>query len=714
MKKKNNRLMLAALGVLAVWGNVASRAETTVMPEVTVYGDTEIKKFPEPVEGTAIYDGKKAEVIAVEDGPVIINSNYRQALARTPGLLVSEESSPLISLGYRGLPPHRAQYTQVLKDGIPIHADMFGYPEAYYTPPLDSVQAIEFIRGGGSLMYGPQPGGALNYVTKDPREDVPVAFETRQTFGSDNFYSTYNELSGTSDNLGYLGYVHYRESDGFREANSDYDVLSGSFKLKLQSSDDTRWTMNVDGYKDEHGEPGGLTLATGPNTVNYNENRNATSRFYDKMEIEREAVSVGVEHDVSPDTLVELKAWHTFYSRYTQRQRGGGFGTLPTGPDADSNTIELQEFNTSAIEGRVRHNWEAWDNEHNLVAGTMYYYVDSPRTDKRGAAADATDGKVLNKSDRTVDYAPVFVENRFVFDQLSVTPGFRLENIWQEVDEEVNDAKSKEGVALGSKDDHDTVPLFGIGAGWKLKPEVELYANASQSYRPKMFSETVPSGGTTVIPDDLDPSDIVQYDLGIRGNAAGYLLWDASVFLMTIDDQIGSISLDGGRSTLSNVGEAEHKGIEAAVELDVSGLIDDIQSSSVKEDVGSFILFGNTMLLDAEFTEGPLDGKTPQYAPDYLVRTGIRYELGDLVKVALGGTMVDDHFADDANRDERFIPSYVVWDLTGEVRVYRDFVSLFGGINNLLDEEYYARIRNEGIDPAAERNYYAGVKFEFY
>ena len=707
------RIVMTWLGLLVAGYVLSASAETTKLPEVTVFGDELTPKFPVAVSGTVIYDGKKAEVIRLDNRPTVANSNYRQALEQTPGLLLSEENTPLLSLGYRGLPPHRAQFTQVLKDGIPIHADMFGYPEAYYVPPMESVERIDFIRGGGSLMYGPQPGGVLNYITAEPRSDVPVSLHTRHAFGSDNFYSTYNAISGTSDGIGYLGDVHYRESDGFREANSDYDVLAGGIKLTLPSSEQTRWTIVAEMYDEEHGEPGGLTLETGEGMVNYNENRNATSRFYDRFELERNSASVAMDHDLSDDTLVQVKAWHTFYSRYSQRQRGGGFGTLPTGPDADSNTIELQEFNTSAIEGRARHTWSAWDEEHTLVLGTMYYYVDSPRTEKRGASADATDGKVRNDSDRTVHYAPVFVENRFVFGDVSVTPGFRLENVWQEVEENINVAKTSEGTPLGNKDDHDTVPLFGLGTAWKIQPSVELYGNASQSYRPKIFTQTVPTGGTTLVPDDLDPSDIVQYDLGIRGQIGQALNWDASVFLMEVDDQIGTVALDGGFSTVGNVGDARHQGIEAALELDITGWLDDVNSSTLKDDIGSVVLFGNATLLDAEFTSGPQDGKTPQYAPDYLFRTGVRYALAERFQIALGGTIVDDHFSDDSNRDDRAVPGYVVWDLTADVRVYRDTVSLFAGINNLFDEDYYARVRNDGIDPAAERNYYAGVKFDF-
>lgn len=706
IKRTYGMMMVLAGGLLVQQPARGDDAATVVLPDVTVVGESTTRFLP-PVSGVTIFDGKKAERISFDNRPALVNNNYRQALDQTPGLLVSEESSPLLSLGYRGLPPHRVMFTQVMQDGVPIHADMFGYPEAYYTPPLEAVSHIEFIRGGASLMYGPQPGGALNYVTRNPRTDVTQAFHTRHTIGSDGFYSTFNSVEGTTDDLGYLAWFHHRQGDGFREANSDFDVYAGRIKLVLPASERTRWNVAFDAYEEQHGEPGGLTLATGPDTVNYRENRKATSRFHDRFELQRYAGVIGLEHDISDDTLLELKAFGGYYSRYSRRQRGGGFGTLPTGPDANSNTIELQEFYTAATEGRLRHGWSAWDHDHTLIAGAMVYHVDSPRTDKRGTSPTSRNGKVVNESDRSVYYVPVFVENRFVFGDWSATPGVRVENIWQEVKEKVNASKTKEGVPLGSKDEQVTVPLFGLGLAWKALADQEFYANASQSYRPTMYTETVPTGGTTLVPEDLDPSEAVQFDLGWRGRAGGFLTWDASVFQMNFRDQVGSIALDGGFSTLANVGKSRHRGVEAAVEVDVSEVID------ITSALGALTWFGNVMLLDAEFTSGPQEGKTPQYAPDYLVRSGIRFAPTDRLRFSFSGTMVGEHFADDANKEERAIPSYAVWDLSAEATIYRDTVSVFAGINNVFDRDYYARIRNDGIDPAAERNYFAGVKIDF-
>ena len=75
--------------------------------------------------------------------------------------------------------------------------DLYGYPTVYFAPPFESVDRLEFIRGGASLMYGPQPSGALNYVTHQPRRDRPFALRTQHVLGSYGLYTTHTLIDGT-------------------------------------------------------------------------------------------------------------------------------------------------------------------------------------------------------------------------------------------------------------------------------------------------------------------------------------------------------------------------------------------------------------------------------------------------------------------------------------------------------------------------------------
>lgn len=708
-------------------------ARTATAEEVVVEAESDEfvqGPFLPAVEGTHINSGKKSFVIDLDEFPKIENNNYRQALAKTPGLFLSEETTPLVSIGYRGLNPDRVQFTQVLKDGIPIHADQFGYPEAYYTPPLDTVDRIEFLHGGAALMYGPQPGGSLNYITHRPQLDRQFSFGTLQTFGSDNYYSTFSYLDGTIGRVGYYGYFNHRETEGFRESNSEVRLNAGSAKLVLDATTDSRWILTIDGYQERHGEPGGLTFATGGNAVNYNEDRNATSRFFDLFELERYFASLAWEKDFSERTRLTMTSWGGYYRRFSSRQNGGGFGTLPTGPNANTTTNQLQEFYTAGFEARLRHDYEFWGGTSTIAGGVQLYHTDSPRQDRRGQSNNDRGGMLRMESHRHIYYAPVFVENRFQWGALTITPGIRFENIWQGVKENINVDKEAAGTPLGNEDTYDFVPLFGLGAEYEVAKQTSLCANVSQAYRPKIFTQAVPTGGTQFVPEDLKESKAWQYEIGFRGNPMPWLSWDVSGFVLDFDDQIGTVALPGGFSTVENVGRALHYGVDIFSELDLIGLIDAMQNpalspptgkdaspaatlSSLGERFGSLSLYANATLLNAEFVSGPQEGKRPRYAPDYLVRAGLIHRWRDRFKLAFLGTFVGDSFADDANSPERAVPAYMVWDLTAEVKVYRDTVSLIGGINNVFDEDYYARITDVGIDPAYRRNIYAGFSIRF-
>jgi len=679
--------------VAATFGSVDT------LPGVVVEAEAESDHYVQgpflpDVQGSKINIGKKTTVIDLDAIPRISGSNYRLALIQAPGLILSEESSPLLSIGYRGLEPHRTQYTQVLVDGIPIHADQFGYPEAYYVPPLDTVDRIEFIRGGASLMYGPQPGGALNYVTHRPSFEHSFGGSSINTFAADSTWNNFTYIDGTSGRVGYYIYYNHRETDGFRRANSDVELDAGYVKLALDADGPRRWFLTLGNYREKHGEPGGLNRGAGPNDLNVDRDPDQSSRLNDRFELDRDAATLTLEQDIEQGQF-SARAWVVDYTRFSNRERGGGFGTRPSGATANSFDVESQNFDTWGVDTRFRRNWGG-DSQHALSIGAQYFRTDSPRTDVR-------DGVLRIASRRDVEYLPVYAENLFRFGKFSITPGVRIESVKQSVT-----ASFVTPVAAPrTREIDETVALYGIGSSWDFTPAVRGYFNYSESYRPAVFTEAVPNSTATVVAGDLKEGSSWQTDLGVRAQLDNGLVFDTSVFLSKFADKIGG----SGTATdpLRNIGEIEYRGLEAAGQYDLLGAGSDADAAQLN-------LLLNLTLLDAEITadSNPLRvGNAPQYAPDYLVRSGLVYRQGERRKLALLGTFVDESFADDGNSATRFMPSYQVWDLTGEWQLGASRFTMLGGITNLLDEQYTARIRNDGIDPAAGRTWYAGMQLDF-
>jgi len=106
------------------------------------------------VSGTAIYAGKKTEVINLKNiNANLATNNTRQIYARIPGLNIWEYDRGGLQLGIggRGLSPNRSSNFNIRQNGYDISADALGYPESYYTPSAEAIDKIEIIRGAVSL-----------------------------------------------------------------------------------------------------------------------------------------------------------------------------------------------------------------------------------------------------------------------------------------------------------------------------------------------------------------------------------------------------------------------------------------------------------------------------------------------------------------------------------------------------------------------------------
>jgi Fe(3+) dicitrate transport protein len=724
--------------------------ETVEAESVVVTGSFDIfpVEYPAlpPVEGTRINAGKKTSFVKPEEFPTFAGNDYREALATTPGIVVSEEpQSPIINLGYRGLNSQRSEFTQVLKDGVTIKNEQFGFPESHYTPILDAVERIEVIRTGAALQFGSQPGGAINFVMKMPRRDAPFHFTTRNVFGSYEYYRNYTEIDGTLGPLGYYFYYDHREQEGFRQANSDYNLNAGSPRLVWDVTDDSRFVFTLDVYNEEHGEPGGLRrreAVNPPNSVFVEDDPTASTRFFDRFRLERYYGTLEYQKFFSERTQLDIKAFGGYLSRWSIRQRGGGFGTLPSGPDANTNSIQLREDYTEGVDARLRHDYDLFSDISTFAGGVYFYHALQDRTDERGSTPRSEAGTLRNLNTGETWDGAIFAENRFKFGRLSIVPGMRLEFLNQALDEQLNVAKTSNGEPLAHQSDFFFVPLFGLGVGYVLveggaleappppvvgakggepkesatpaimvmgPPRVELYGTVSQAYRPITYSELVPTGASSVVNANLKEGKALQFEYGVRGKPFPYLNFDVGGFYFTFDDQVGEIILPNGFTSTENVGDARYIGFEAATELDILSLI----NGGTPSPYGNFKLYGNVTLLDAEFTSGPNTGLTPAYAPNYQVKTGGIYSYKDTFKIALLGTLVDDEFGDDGDSFEGFIPAYNVWDLTAEFRFWKGRAGVFAGIRNLFDESYWGEVREEGIMTALPRNYYGGFEFFF-
>ena len=130
-------------------GEVASELEPVVVTARAAPPRAMIGNLPD-VRGTEIFAGKKTETIEVDSLPMNSAQDVsRQLFSRAPGANISETATsgfPSNGIAFRGLNPVQSVEMNVRQDGVNIVADLYGYPETYYTPPVEAMERVEMVR----------------------------------------------------------------------------------------------------------------------------------------------------------------------------------------------------------------------------------------------------------------------------------------------------------------------------------------------------------------------------------------------------------------------------------------------------------------------------------------------------------------------------------------------------------------------------------------
>jgi len=128
----------------------------------------------------------------------------------------------------QGLP---GEYTQLLRDGIPLFEGYSGSFSILQLPPLD-LQQIELIKGASSTLYG---GGAIagmvNLVSKKPKLDLPErSFTLNRSTLQENNINTF--LSARNKSVGYTFFAGgnlQKEVDVNKDGFSDVPNVKSVF-----------------------------------------------------------------------------------------------------------------------------------------------------------------------------------------------------------------------------------------------------------------------------------------------------------------------------------------------------------------------------------------------------------------------------------------------------------------------------------------------------
>ena len=484
-----------------------------------------------------IYAGKKNEVIIVDslDANKAIN-NTRQILGRIPGLnIVETESSGFTANGIatRGLNPTQSIEMNTRQNGYNISADVYGYNEAYYLPPMEAVKRIEMVRGAASLQFGAQFGGMVNYVTEDAPKNKPFQFITSQTGGSFGMFNSFNSIGGNYKKISYYGFLQYRNMDGYRP-NSRQWQLSGFGKAQYTLSEKINFGIEYSLLRNKIQMAGGLTDSL------FNANPKTSTRARNWLKSPWNIVSGYININPSENTTISFKTTYIFSNRsLVWRNEDGGPGILDTINPATNQfvprEVESEDMHSIATEARFSINYTLGKNKSTLAGGIRFTYAWFKREEGgEGTTGSDFDLSITGEYENNLDFTTLniapFVENIFrVGKKITITPGARFEYLKSTSKGYVTNDNVKQ---IANEARLRTYPLLGIGLEYKPSVNASIYGNISQAYRPIDYSQLQPFGVTAKIDPNLKDAYGFNSDLGYRTTVKNYLNLDVSLFYL--------------------------------------------------------------------------------------------------------------------------------------------------------------------------------------
>ncbi|HLP55983.1 MAG TPA: TonB-dependent receptor [Fluviicola sp.] len=681
-----------------------------------------------PIKGVQIATGTSSIIQTEGQSGAKSTGNPRELFAKVPGLNIWESDGAGIQMGVggRGLSPNRAANFNMRQNGYDISADALGYPESYYTPPLEALSAIEIIRGSASLQYGTQFGGLMNFVMKEPNQHSPIEFTTRNTVGSYGYIGTFNRISGRINRFEYQAYYQLKTGDGYR-INSDFTQHQGFAQVGYYINEYQRIRVEYTRMSYLAQQAGGLT------DKQFEEDPLQSVRDRNWFKVNWNVLALHYDWEISKATRFNVRA----FGMLSQRLSLGFLGKISQADPGGNREVIRGDFKNAGVEARLLHRYSVSKKSSILgvaLFGVRYYQGQTTSIQGTATAGRDADFTMLNPDDpENSSYsfpsqnAAAFVENIwFIKKRWTVNAGARLEYITSASEGFYKQYSihplNFDTLAVYKIEDENqltrTVPLAGIGTSFKTGKLSSLYANFCMNYRAVNFTDIRINNPNIIVDTMIRDEYGSTTELGWRGFVVPYLYVDVAAFYLFYGDKIGlAPETNGVKKVRTNIGDAVNTGVELLVEFDFIKAFRD--SAKVSSSV-----FVNFSYIDAKYLrskESNYVGKQVEYVSPVLLRGGFKIRH-DRWSAQLQGSYNSSQFADASNAIEPSgdavigeIPAYFVLDFSARY-AFRKFFQLEFGVNNMLNSSYYTRrataYPGPGILPSDGINFYTTLQFK--
>lgn len=610
--------------------------------------------------------------------------NVAELLRTVPGVVVGDTTAnrKFLRVDIRGFGEAGPPNTLVLVDGRRVNQiDLSGTD--WTQVPLDQVERIEVIRGGGSVLYGNNAvGGVVNIITKKGEGKPSVQAEF--VGGSYQLNIQRASSKGTLGDFRYAVHARHEDTDGFRD-NGDYEGKDFGASVGYDIGDLIKLDLSGNYHSDRYGLPGALSYQD----LHTWAERDDTKTPHDKGETEDYFIRLTGELD--------LKEWGRFITDFSYRNRENEAEWISW------NWESKYEIPTFGVNPRWVWERDLWDFHNKLIVGFDYYWSDSEVKSYDFVWGDPTKGFLSSNTDIERQTWALYFHNDFsVLKDLILSFGYRYEEV--ENDFEGSSYSGWPPAWISFRDDKDEVMhAWDVGLTYLFLENSKVYGRISKSYRYPLIDEYFSAwSGLNRL---LEPQEGITYEVGVDHYFTTSIRSGLTVFLMELEDEIYY-------NPLTWANENYDKTRRWGVELFADGRPWDWLK-----------LWANYTYMKATFRGGAYKGNDVPSVPRHKVSFG--FDLTPDFIAFLEGLelnvwatyMGKMRFISDQPNVIPRMDDYIT--VNAKVSYTWRFITAFVGVNNIFDEEY----SEYGVysTMAGTRNYYpspgvnvvGGLSFKF-
>jgi iron complex outermembrane receptor protein len=646
-----------------------------------------------------LYDTPAA--ITVTDAPDIREGQQRlqldESLNTVPGLFFQNrynfaQNLRLSTRGFGARAPFGIRGIRIQVDGIP-----YTLPDGQSqidAVDLDSAQRIEVIRGPSSVQYGNASGGVID-ITTARGDDLPPGARLRQDVGSDDYYKTTFQANGSpGENTHGIATLSWLNYNGYRDQS---EVEKGLFNTRLSHEwgEGQRLTATFNALHTPKAEdPSGLTAEQ------VDEDRRQASFFADRFDTGQDVdqQTLGLLYETSEAGAGYLTV-STFFTRRDFRQQLPFPGPSLIAYDRQFYGISIDYQQASELAGQPL----TW-----MVGSDFHRQVDDRRRYNVSFAGEVT-GQIQEEA-QSATTAAVFAQGDLsLTDRFNLSLGTRFDRLRLSVD----DGFLSNGDDSGSRTYEE---LSGYAGGsYRIAPRQQVYATIGTAFEAPTFTEFAnPDVNRGGLNPDIQPQQALNREIGVRGDFGAGVSYDLAVFSIRVDDEILQYEeerteegVTASRTFYENAVRTERNGVELGLKWNIS----------YTWRVASALTLADYTFDSFEDREGnSFDGNRLPGLPREQWVTEVEWRGSGQGFAAFESQYVGDLYADNSNETE--VSDYWLFGVRAGDTFYfgTQSLNLYGGVRNLLDEDYFSNVRINAnraayYEPAPERTFYVGLEW---